>query len=234
MIQYAPLNEVWGDMSNTSSSKKRGKKSKSSCPPLLRDRAPTQEDEHIVEEPTCDLYKGHIDNIMDTYLDAYPFDKFERISKQDPRGSSGASRGDAMDQSVAVQGDDMESYNLTSSYHPVSGDNMGNTYYKTPETFYGYNQYYGDELETMLDVEKKRKDAEEARAREELLRANEKVGCNKNVETYQQDVTESNTNKPHTSRTGTFDLIAYFGSGILLIFMMEQFVQIGMALSRSA
>lgn len=32
-------------------------------------------------DPLCDLHQGRVDNIMDTYLTDYPFDKYARVTK---------------------------------------------------------------------------------------------------------------------------------------------------------
>lgn len=232
MLGYASLTEVWGgDPPNLQGGKKKKRAAKGVCPPLLRDGPASSPVCEEATEPICDLYRGDMDNIMDTYLEAYPFDKYERVTKEkEPFPYTYAEERVPRQQSVEVQGKDTESYDLTGVHRAERSGYAPHTA-QGPDNFYEYDKFYGDELDTLERVEKERRERAEARRAAELARLAEDP-CPKETFEPLQESTNSHTRAHHRGRvrTNVLDLVAYILGGVLLIFIMEQFVKIGLLL----
>jgi hypothetical protein len=224
MVGYASLSEAWGDSFQT---KKKRKQKTATCPPLLKEDANQLGENAVLPtcEPVCSLYNGTMDNIMDTYLDAYPFDKFQRVTKDEFSMPNAENRGLVRDQSVPMESAYDESYNLVSDYDS-SSPNPPKTVPGSPNQYYDYDQFYGDELKTMRTTA-------EFHNQEPACREQHGDPARSVLE-EEQIVARSSSNNENHGNTGVYDLTAYVLSGIFMIFIMEQFIKVGLLLQRTA
>lgn len=224
-MAYAFIDEVWG----SSTKAKTGSKKQT-----------------VKQDPTCTLYKRRdgkdrpLDDIMNAYIDEAPYDKYERASSEMHRMKKRErnlktvdikppkSDYDVSDEFVNEEGlRDSSCYNaeeMIGAYGSTLLDNM-----------YEYDKYYSDNIirdEQMHDENNACID--DSRADEEMISKTsfkkDDIYNDMTIEKYVNALV-SRTHPPpdQTSATKMYlDLVLYVGSGVLLIFLLEQILQLGM------
>ena len=244
MIQYACLSEVWGADAADPKRKKSKKSGSVSVPTALG--ASSDSIGHPHKEPLCDLYQGHVDNIMDTYLTEYPFDKYARVSKEpepveDLRAQHCAQER-AGNNRPSFAAADVKPSSMT--YDLTQKDAQG----PIPEAdaFFPYDDYYKNDTHTLASIQGAARVEEEAAVQRALATASASAHASavgteqvpQEMTAYGDEDAASNddyeysrgrsSNARGNTPTDWYDLIAYISSGILLIFIMEQFLKIGL------
>lgn len=234
MIQYACISEVWG--TNDMDSRKKKKKSNGlGSQPVL----PALEK----SEPLCDLHQGRVDNIMDTYLTDYPFDKYARVTKavsaeEDlPSIRSQCQREpNGFKKQVSVE-PSHTTYDLTqrNSEGPIP---------ELDDGFFPYEQYFKQDTQTLKSrLAEEEQVQSESLARKEVdhrrivpnaasevrapMHASHRIIAEEDAEGDEYTYHRRSMLPAGAFKTDTMDLLAYIASGILLIFIMEQFLRIG-------
>lgn len=215
MIQYACISEVWG--TNELDSSQRKKKHGSSSSGVSNSKKETH---RTKKEPLCDLYQGHVDNIMDAYLTDYPFDKYARVTKVASEDDDATTVRRHCNREQGSRGPlvvepENHFYDLTKK----SGEGA------VPENdpgYFPYDSYY----EQDTDILKKQYPVEEQAVTTVWQETDrpviaEEPGLMSDEDDYPRP-TKRNQN------SNTWDLVAYVASGILLIFIMEQFLRVGL------
>jgi hypothetical protein len=188
-------------------------------------------------EPHCALYQGHMDNIMDAYLAAGEagageepaedvYAKYARTTAYDAHAIAPmpACRERSNLRHLTVEpeapppsrrrrppppGATEAAYAVRAPYNPNAEAAPPSSYYDRPDAYYAYDEYYDHDLATLRGIQQEEKAAAAAaQAPESQAQAHRAA-----LEPY-----------PGTT---TMDLVAYTLSGILLIFIMEQFLRIG-------
>lgn len=237
MIQYACISEVWGT-NDMDSRKKKSKKSSGMGQPMLPAQAKS--------EPLCDLHQGRVDNIMDTYLTDYPFDKYARVTKVSPEDDLPSVRTQCQRDREPAGSKRQVSVEPSHTTYDLTQKNAEGPIPELDDGYFPYEQYFKQDTQTL----KSRLAEEETRAQEEddaqaieramALAAAAKASVASEAAYADRIQTEDDTEgddytynrrsliPARAFKTDTMDLFAYVASGILLIFIMEQFLRIGL------
>jgi hypothetical protein len=238
MIQYACISEVWGT-NDMDSRKKKSKKSSGMGQPML----PAQEK----SEPLCDLHQGRVDNIMDTYLTDYPFDKYARVTKVSAEDDLPSVRQICQRDREPAGSKRQVSVEPSQSTYDLTKKNAEGPIPELDDGYFPYEQYFKQDTQTLksrLAQEEARQEEDDAQAIERAMAlaaaAKEKVASETARATIGRTLADDDTEGDDYTynrrslipagafKTDTMDLFAYVASGILLIFIMEQFLRIGL------
>jgi len=226
---YAFIDEVWG-----TSLQKQSKGSSKKAPKM---------------DPACGLYKRRngkdqpLDDIMTTYMDEAPHDKYEPVEHSTTKFRSRERNLKSVD-----IGPNKYMYDLTDAFpsrvdneEPTkqskcyNADKIEGVYEPIIKNTYDYNRYYADSIV-----------ADDQEYEEEtsciINEPNEHPSSSKAIlstkplpkdEVYRDIILEKYQDYLRTEqskKTGIPELVLYIGSGVMLIFMMEQIFQLGMHL----
>lgn len=223
-MSYAFIDEVWG------SSVKKQKK--------------------IKRDATCTLYKksnckeSELDDIMNAYMDEAPYDKYEDISYKHQK-----ERREKDSHKISID-PHIFSYDLTASPCPqeateeeaptykrkqrdleggkcLSEEPIDGVYEPSLRNAYDYDRYYSDELRMMgHNVNDETVETEEetcTKPKEEIYRD---IVLEKYID-YLKNSEQTKRLSQKSPKVALIEMIMYLGSGVILIFMMEQILQLG-------
>jgi hypothetical protein len=221
-MAYAFIDEVWAVPTKSNAQKKS----------------------YMKQEPACNLYKRRdgkerpLDDIMNAYMDEAPYDKYERASnelhrvKKRERALKSVdikpqnNKYDVSDEFVEDEMPGSKCYN---------GDQIEGIKGKSILNSYDYDKYYNDNI-----IQDEEQYEENDACIDEHLLEEESPNISKSSfkknDIYNDIILEKYVNAMNakgdrpTSQKMYMDLVLYVGSGILLIFMMEQIIQLGLLL----
>ena len=213
---YSSIDEAWGDSYLSPSLQKKQKKKKS----------PPQSD------PICDLYEmgnnSYNDNDIVSYANKY-YEKYEKGKYQKPRMQERESQPRIVDfgnSPTAPYNRDV----LADMKQMIDEDNESNedisTYYDT----YSKAEKQKEEVETYEDEEEKPPIKKAVRIPQSSRESSRESSRDKILyDTHEYYLGEEDPDYYKKNMNfNYFDVILYIISGIILIFMMEQFVKVGM------
>lgn len=234
-MAYAFIDEVWGTPMKSSSKVSKSK---------------------IKQDPSCSLYKRKdgkerpLDDIMNAYMDEAPYDKYERTATdmQQMRKRERSLKAveinpsqnsyDASEKYVQVEDEDRGVKPVSQSKRCFDADNILGI--KAPLTSfeYDYDKYYSDNIiqdeqtyeehdESCIDDSKLEQNGKDQISKQSFNR--DEIFNDVILEKY-VNALQSKTEMASNPQKMYLDLALYVGSGILIIFMMEQILQLGMML----